>query len=715
MGIPKITRCLSYLLVAITVGGCQTNVNFSESTKTDTAKKAQTSAASPTKLPPDIQFYGVASQEKSAGSANTRALVGHDNQVIDLSFSKDGSILASASYDKTVRLWYIGANKKPVVLRGHTKGVHSVTVSSEGKYIASGGWDRRVILWNARTGAKLKKLRRHSKGISSLAFTQNGEVLLSGDYGGRLNVWNVKSGKFLGSLHGHKLAIQSVVVAPDNLTAASAGADGTIFLWDLQSLTAITKTNKQRGLIKALTFSPNGQRLYSGSSGEGIIIWNAADGSRLRNIGDFSGSINSLSLSPDGKKLVVAEDQQIHLLDTESEEIISTLQPHKGIVSSVKFSPIGDFVGSASLDHSVKLWRPPSGVIAAKEGQLVSYDSSINLKGSVTDTDALTTVSLNGLPLNIRTDGSFEVSKNLLVGKNKFQLIAVDEQGNESDYTLTVERQRQEIKMPSLPEITLPRQQREKNENRIAIIIGIENYKYVPVAKYAENDSRMFYEFATRILAIPSDQVQLIYGENATRANILKIFANWVKSFSDNQRLEVFVFYSGHGLSEADGSDAYFLPVDGDPALLKDTAISRKRLLLELANVNAKSLMLFLDTCYSGATRDGDTLVSGQRPIMITPTGWQGMAPNVSILTASSQNETSTSLDERKHGLFSYFLMRALNGEADLTPRGNQDGTITLQEIIDFVRPNVIRTASGKGQKQTPQLLGSSKLVIGKN
>ena len=56
--------------------------------------------------------------------------------------------------------------------------------------------------------------------------------------------------------------------------------------------------------------------------------------------------------------------------------------------------------------------------------------------------------------------------------------------------------------------------------------------------------------------------------------------------------------------------------------------------------------------------------------------------------------------------------MRALNGEAALKPKGNEDGTITLQEIIDFVRPNVVRTASGKGQKQTPQLLGSSKIVI---
>ena len=642
MGRPKITRCLSFLFVAIALGGCQSDSGLPQLLKTDTATERQSRDLSAKKTPPNIQFRGVASREKSAGGANSRSLVGHDNQVIDLAFSEDGSILASASYDKTVRLWFIGTEKEPVILRGHTKGVHSVTVSPKGKYIASGGWDRRIILWNAKTGEKHKKLGRHAKGVSSLSFTPNGELLLSGDYGGRLNVWNVKTGKFIGTLPGHKLAIQSVVVSSDSLTAASAGADGAIHIWDLQSLTEITKTKKQRGLIKALTFSPNGRMLYSGASGEGVTIWNAADGSQVRKVGDFTGSINSLSLSPDSRQLVIAEDQKIHLWDTELEEIITTLQPHKGVVSSAVFSPIGNLIGSASLDNSVKLWHPPSGVVAAKEGQLLTYDATIDLRGSVSDTDPLTSVSINGRPLSVRADGSFNISKDLLVGENEFKLVAVDEQGNESDYTLVVERQVQEIKRTAFPEITRPQQQREQNKNRIAIIIGIENYQHVPAAKYAENDSRMFYEFATHILAIPPDQVQLIYGKNATRATILKVFSNWIKSFRDNRQLEVFVFYSGHGLSEADGSDAYFLPVDGDPAILRDTAISRKRLLLDLANINSKSTTLFLDTCYSGVTRNGDSIISGQRPIVITPTGWQGVAPNVSILAASSQSETST-------------------------------------------------------------------------
>jgi WD40 repeat protein len=699
------TKHLQFSLLAIMLAGCQPIT-------TNTTELTPATKIPPKKIPPNIQFTGVVSQINAANASNSIDLIGHKNQVIDLAFSRDGSVLASASYDKTVHLWPVGSDTNPIILRGHTKGVHSVAVSPRGRYIASGGWDRQVILWDALTGKKYKKFRRHRKGISALSFTPNGKLILTGDYGGRLNVWNVKTGKLLGTLYGHKLAIQAIVVSPDGKVAASAGADGYIRIWDLASLAEVKNIRGHKGLIKCLTFSPDGRLLYSGGTGDNVILWNVADGRKVRTIGKFTGSVNSLSISPDGKRLLVAEDQNIHLWDIELEEIITSLQPHRGAVSAALFSPSGNLVGSASYDNSIKLWEPPSGIVAVKEGQLQTHDPTVDLTGTVSDTDLLASVTLNGNPLSISADGSFNISRQLLVGENNFNLVAVDEQGNKSDYTLVVERQTQKAQENGFPEIVRPEQRRKENKNRVAIIIGIEDYKNVPNAKFAENDSRLFYEFATNTLAIPPRQIQLIYGENATRATILKVFTNWLKSFSNNPDMEVFVFYSGHGLSEADGSDAYFLPVDGDPALLKDTAISRKRLLGELASINTKSSTLFLDTCYSGITRSGESLISGQRPIVITPTGWQGLSPNVSIFAASSQSEISTSLNEQEHGLFSYFLMRALNGEADRSPHGNQDGKITLKEISDYVGPNVSRAASSRGQKQTPQLLGAGKTVI---
>ncbi len=708
----KVKRYFQHGLLVSMLVGCQTSANVNPQMAVDATGIKSANDISEKKIPPNIQFKGVTSQNNAASISNSHDLVGHKDQVIDLTFSNDGSILASASYDKTVRIWTVGADKDPIILRGHKKGVHAVAISPKGRRIASGGWDRQVIIWDALTGKKIKKFRRHRKGISVVRFSPNGKLILSGDYDGRLNVWNAKTGKLLGVLSGHKMAIRAIVVSPNGALAASAGADGYIRIWDLSSLTEVKKIRAHRGLVKCLLFSPDGRLLYSAGIGEDVILWNLADGTKVRNIGKFSGSVTSLSISPDGKKLLIAEDRLIHLWDIELEEIITSLQQHRGVVSSALFSPLGSLIASASFDNSVKVWEPPLGIVAVKEGLLKTRDTSVVLMGLVSDADRLTSVTLNGQPLSLSYDGEFKVPKALLIGENEFNLVAVDEQGNKSEYSLVVERQVQNTPENTFPEIVRPKQKSSGNKNRVAIIIGIENYQNVPRAKFAENDSRLFYEFATNALAVPAKQIQLIYGKEATRAKILKVFKNWLKSFKNNPDLEVFVFYSGHGISEADGSDAYFLPIDGDPALLKDTAISRKRLLKDLANVKAKSSILFLDTCYSGVTRSGETLIADLRPLVIKPTGWQGLGPKVSILSASSQNEISTSLNERKHGLFSYFLMRALNGDADKGTSGNQDGAITLKEIADYVGPNVSRIASSRGQKQTPQLMGSGQTVL---
>jgi len=710
----EIIKHLKFLVLALILIGCEKTITLSELIKIGVDEDAPAASGDKVteKIPPNIQFQGVISRANDSNSTSATDLIGHTNQVIDLDFSPDGQLIATASYDKTIRLWSVGSESKPKILRGHKKGVHSVAISPKGTYIASGGWDRKIILWHLLTGKKYKILSHHRKGISALAFTPDGKMLLSGDYEGKLNVWNVKSGRFLGSLSGHNFAIQDIKVSPNGKIAASAGADRDVHIWDIASLTEIKRLSGHRGLIKSLIFTPDGRFLFSGGSDDNIFMWNVTDGSRVRTIGNSFRSVNSLSISSDGRRLLIADNNTIHIWDLELEERITSLNQHRGIVSSARFSPNGHLVGSVSYDKSVKLWEAPLGIVAVKEGLLVTQDSTVELIGSVSDNDLLQSVTLNGKPLSISADGSFNLSKELLIGNNQFILAAVDEHGNKSEYTLLVERRVKDAFGDSFPKIILPKQRGGVNKNRVAIIIGIEDYDNVPSAQYAVNDSRVFYEFATNVLAVPTDQIRLLYGKKATRAAILKVFSNWLKGFANNPDTEIFIFYSGHGMSEADGSDAYFLPVDGDPALLRDTAISRRRLLEDLEAINAKSSTLFLDTCYSGTTRNGEAIVPSQKPIVIAPSEWKGFSPGISVFSAASKSEIAISLKEQKHGLFSYYLMRALNGEADNPPNGNGDGQLSLKEISDFVGPKVSRIASSRGQKQNPQLLGAPSTII---
>ena len=689
--------------------GCQTQLKLDNLlvSSTDTKKISAN-------LPPKIELDEVVSQKTNLSSSNNINFIGHSNQVVGLDFSPDGRWLATASYDKTVRVWNIASKSPPHILRGHEQGVNAVAISPEGKLLASGSWDHNVIIWDYTSGKKLNTFKRHRSGVATLAFTPDGNTLLSGDYKGIINVWDIKKNRWLGSLLGHKLGIQTIVVSADGMTAASAGADKKIHMWDLTSLSEVQKITGHTGLIKALIFTPDGKSLLSGGTENSVFMWNLENGEQVGTFGGNLHSVNSLSISSDGRRLLISDHDLVNIWDIKTGKELSSMRHHKGIVSSAKFSPNNNLVASASLDNSVKLWEPSFGIITSKIGVLETKDRMIKLSGTIKDTDNLSTVTLDGKSLTLTSDGAFTSSNALLIGANKYQIVAVDAEGNRSEYNLTVNRLEPQSVRGAFPSLQMPELAVTPNPNRVAIIIGIETYINVPDAQYAENDSRVFYDYATSVLAIPPNQINLIYGKNATRAKILKTFSNWLKSFSANPNTEVFIFFSGHGLSKPDGTDAFFLPVDGDPSLLSDTAISRQRIIKDLENINARSVILFLDTCYSGLSRNGEAIIPGQRPIVIATSDWTGLPSNMSILSAAAKDEISISIDENKHGLFSYFLMRALDGEADNAASGNKDGELSLSEIRDFIGPRIKQEAASRGQNQTPQLIGPPSTIVGK-
>ena len=147
----------------------------------------------------------------------------------------------------------------------------------------------------------------------------------------------------------------------------------------------------------------------------------------------------------------------------------------------------------------------------------------------------------------------------------------------------------------------------------------------------------------------------------------------------------------------------FLLPHDGEPRLLEDTAISRERLFSDIAAANPRSVAVFLDTCYSGTTRGTDMLVAS-RPIAIRAKQ-QNIPDGFTVFTAAGGDQTAKPLEEAKHGMFSYFLMKGMEGDAD----SNKDNQITAAELHAYVQQNVIQQSSGS---QTPQLQGDADRVL---
>ncbi len=171
---------------------------------------------------------------------------------------------------------------------------------------------------------------------------------------------------------------------------------------------------------------------------------------------------------------------------------------------------------------------------------------------------------------------------------------------------------------------------------------------------------------------------------------------------------ELIIFFAGHGLASNDGKELYILTQDSDPDLLSRTALSRTELFKEIISLNPKSVTMFMDTCYSGVSRNEEILLASARPIRIVADEQEGVPDNFTIFTASQLDQISSGLKEANHGIFSYYLMKGLEGKADT----NKDKQITNGELLAYMDQNVSLKASVLGRQQNPSLAGNPDQVL---
>ena len=131
--------------------------------------------------------------------------------------------------------------------------------------------------------------------------------------------------------------------------------------------------------------------------------------------------------------------------------------------------------------------------------------------------------------------------------------------------------------------------------------------------------------------------------------------------------------------------------------------VSTERLFSDIAAAMPRSVTVFLDTCYSGTTRGPEMLIAS-RPIAIR-TREQTVPDGFTVITAAAGDQTAKPLEEARHGMFSYFLMKGMEGDAD----ANKDDKITAGELHAYVQRNVIQQSSGS---QTPEIQGDADRVL---
>ncbi|MFN9576172.1 MAG: caspase domain-containing protein, partial [Gemmatimonadota bacterium] len=169
-------------------------------------------------------------------------------------------------------------------------------------------------------------------------------------------------------------------------------------------------------------------------------------------------------------------------------------------------------------------------------------------------------------------------------------------------------------------------------------------------------------------------------------------------------RSDVFVFYSGHGAPALKGGKAYLVPADGDPTYITATGYPVEALYEGLSRIGAKSVLVAMDACFSGSSASGGMLIKNASPAMLKVSDPIFKIPNGIVLSASAADQISSWETQRRHGLFTYYLLAALSGEAD----ADADKKVTLSEVETYLAENVEYAARRQGRKQNIQLRGKA-------
>ena len=168
---------------------------------------------------------------------------------------------------------------------------------------------------------------------------------------------------------------------------------------------------------------------------------------------------------------------------------------------------------------------------------------------------------------------------------------------------------------------------------------------------------------------------------------------------------DLVVYFAGHGIANSKDNNTGILPFDVDPNYA--IGLPLKELYYNLSKMGAKTVTVYLDACFTGQTRDSKMLIADARPIIISPNK-DSIPSNVTVFSASSGSQISGAIKEKEHGLFTYYLLKGISGDADI----NKDKSIQINELSSYVFKNVKDQAAINGREQTPEVQGDKDRVL---
>ncbi|MGG6242589.1 AAA family ATPase [Nodosilinea sp. AN01ver1] len=303
-------------------------------------------------------------------SIRTLRTLNHDDAVRAVSFSADGSRVATASLDGTARVWD-AATGETIATLNHDDGVTAVSFSPDGLRVATTSWDDTARVWDAATGETVATLN-HDDGVTAVSFSPDGLRVATASGDSTARVWDAATGEAIATLN-HNNEVYAVSFSPDGSLVATASGDSTARVWDATTGEAIATLNHDNNVeVWAVSFSPvrgaspeeNSQRVATASRDGTARVWDATTGEAIATL-NHDDEVWAVSFSPDGSQVATAsEDGTARVWDTATGEAIATLN-HDNVVFSVNFSPDEQWVATTSADGTARVWDTATGAAIA--------------------------------------------------------------------------------------------------------------------------------------------------------------------------------------------------------------------------------------------------------------------------------------------------------------------------------------------------------------
>jgi WD40 repeat protein len=678
-------------------------------------------------------------------SCETVGTVDHVEKIV---FSRDGNT-AAFPQDNFVRVYETHPWRLIRTLRGHDDRVTSVVFSLDGKLLASTSADGTIRLWDGNSGAPIAALS-HGGVVHSAAFSPDGTVLASAGADKAIKLWSIATRELRRTLTGHTGDVHLVAFSPDGRTLASGSEDQTVRLWDAHSgnlIRTLEGFSSEGFNLTALSFSPNGRafmstevdRHYNYYYHDAILkLWSLDSGRLMRTV--ETTDLQQPVFSPNGRTAVFPQDNSLKILSTEDgAEVANILGFNDG--TWIAYTPQGFYYGPNQASHHVA-WRVgnrvydfdqffdrfyrPDVVTQALLGEKVRAEASIASSSSPPprvailsprqgdklqspDIDLVVDVKdtgggideirvyQNGKVVESSQAGSVIVGAeranarryhvSLLEGQNLFRVVAFSKDRVQSAPAEVRVQLAAPPKKAALHVLTIGINRYENSDLNLRFPLfdanGIATY-------FKQNGSRLFRDL----------DVLELHDSDATKPKILQAF-QVLRTKAQAQDVVV-LYFAGHG--DVRANNWYFIPYDvTHPESDQEVAtkgFSATALAQAVRSIRSQKVVLLLDACYAGSALKSFRGMEDRKALQQL-----ARSSGIYIIAASTKDQEAVELQQLGHGVFTYVVLKGLEGEAASSQQYHTVTALSLLLYIDGKLPEI--SQKYKAERQYPVSLST--------